>query len=85
MKQSFYLRHGIAAVLTFTMPLCAGPAALVSPPPAAAALCSLHCNQSVVACLLGPHYVVSVDGSGYWQRKFLLCNHSSLVCMAGKL
>jgi len=84
-KQTLYLRQHIAAVLTFTVPLCAGPAAAVSSPAAAAALCSLYCNQSAVACLLGPHYVVSVDGSGYWQCKFLLRNHSSLVCMAGKL
>ncbi len=85
MKQTFYLRQNIAAVLTFTVPLCAGPSAAVSSPAAAAALCSLYCNQSAIACLLGPHHVVSVDGSGYWQCKLLLCNHSSLVCMAGKL
>lgn len=85
LDQTLYLRHGIAAVLTFSMQLCAGPAAAVSSSLAAAALCSLYCDQSAIACLLGPHYVVSVDGSGYWQCKFLLCNHSSLVCMAGKL
>ena len=85
LDQTLYSRHGIAAVLTCSIQLCAGPTAAVSSPTAAAALCSLYCDQSAIACLLVPHYVVSVDGSGYWQCKLLLCNHSSLVCMAGKL